>query len=129
MEYKRRMLPFRISHPTVSGLWYGFLWMMIGALILSLFLHISQMQEDNLSVFTYLIHAISIGFGGIVAGKRTGRKGWYQGGLVGFLYGVIVLLISFLALDSQLILNDFLLLIPASLIGMVGGVMGVNLQK
>ncbi|WP_433945911.1 TIGR04086 family membrane protein [Paenibacillus sp. SN-8-1] len=129
MEYKRRMLPFRISHPTVSGLWYSFLWMMIGALILSLFLHLSQMQEDNLSVYTYLTHALSIGFGGIAAGKRSGRKGWYQGGLVGVLYGIIVLLISFLALDSQLILNDFLLLLPASLIGMVGGVMGVNLQK
>lgn len=129
MEYKRGLLPFRISHPTVSGLWYGFLWMLIGALILSLFLHVGQMQEDNLNVYTYLIHALSIGFGGMVAGKRTGRKGWYQGGLVGILYGVIVLLVSFLALDSKLILNDFLLLIPASLIGMVGGVMGVNLQK
>ncbi|RUT28736.1 TIGR04086 family membrane protein [Paenibacillus zeisoli] len=129
MEYKRRMLPFRISHPTVSGLWYGFLWMMIGALILSLFLHISQMPEENLAVYTYLIHALSIGFGGIAAGKRSSRKGWYQGGLVGFLYCVIVLLISFLALDSQFTLNDFVMLIPASLIGMVGGVMGVNLHK
>ncbi|USB34281.1 TIGR04086 family membrane protein [Paenibacillus sp. YPG26] len=129
MEYKRRLLPFRISHPTVSGLWYSFLWMMIGALILSLFLHLGQMQEDNLSVYTYLIHAASIGFGGIAAGKRSGRRGWYQGGLVGCLYGVIVLLISFLALDSQLILNDFILLIPAFLIGMAGGVMGVNLRR
>lgn len=129
MEYKRGLLPFRISHPIVSGLWYGFLWMMIGALILSIFLRASSLQEDNLSVYTYLIHGISLGLGGIVAGKRTGRKGWYQGGLVGIIYGIIVLLISFLALDSHVLLQDLVLLIPAFIIGAAGGVMGVNLQK
>ncbi|MBP1999001.1 putative membrane protein (TIGR04086 family) [Paenibacillus shirakamiensis] len=129
MESNRKILPFRISHPIVSGIWYAFLWMMIGALILSICLRISELREDNLTVYTYLIHAVSIACGGIVAGKRTGRRGWYQGALIGFIYGLIVLLISFLALDSSLTLGDLGYLIPAMLIGAVGGVMGVNLNR
>ncbi|GIP20807.1 TIGR04086 family membrane protein [Paenibacillus sp. J22TS3] len=129
MEQKRGLLPFHITHPLVSGLWYGFLWMMIGALILSLFLQASGLSEENLSVYTYLVHSVSLFIGGLVAGKRSGRKGWYQGGLVGVLYGIIVLLISFLALDSHLLIQDMALVIPAFMFGAIGGALGVNLHK
>ncbi|MDQ0090011.1 putative membrane protein (TIGR04086 family) [Paenibacillus anaericanus] len=127
MHFTRR-LTVRLTHPTLSGLWYAFLWMMIGALVLSLLLHFSLLEESQLPWCTYVVHSISIVMGGIVSGKRARQKGWYQGALTGLLYGILLLLISFLALDTSLTLSDLALLIPTFVLGALGGVIGVNVS-
>ncbi|CAM4358808.1 MAG: TIGR04086 family membrane protein [Paenibacillus macerans] len=129
MHFIRNLFGFRISQPTVSGLWYAFLWMMIGALILSLLLQGEMLDEPELALYTYLVHGIAVLFGGIVSGKRAKQRGWYQGGLTGLLYVVLLLLISFLALDTSLTLRDCILLAPGLVIGAFGGMIGVNLNR
>lgn len=129
MHFIRNLFGFRISQPTVSGLWYAFLWMMIGALILSLLLQGEMLDEPELALYTYLVHGIAVLFGGIVSGKRAKQRGWYQGGLTGLLYVVLLLLISFLALDTSLMLRDCILLAPGLVIGAFGGMIGVNLNR
>lgn len=129
MHFIRNLFGFRISQPTVSGLWYAFLWMMIGALVLSLLLQGEMLEEPELALYTYLVHGIAIMFGGIVSGKRAKQKGWSQGGLTGLLYVVLLLLISFLALDTSLTLRDCILLAPGLVIGAFGGMIGVNLNR
>ncbi|WP_334075662.1 MULTISPECIES: TIGR04086 family membrane protein [Paenibacillus] len=129
MHLIRRMFSFRFSHPTVSGLWYAFLWMMIGALILSLLLQSGILEEEELTWYTYLVHGISLLAGGLVSGKKAGHKGLYQGSITGGLYGLLLLLVSFLALDHALGVQEFALLIPSLLLGAVGGVFGVNFTK
>ena len=129
MHLIRRMFSFRLSHPTLSGLWHAFLWMMIGALILSLLLQSGILEEEDLTLYTYLVHGISLVVGGGVSGKRAGQKGLYQGSLTGVLYGLLLLLVSFLALDNPLGVQEFALLIPSLFLGAVGGVFGVNFAK
>ncbi|GIP57364.1 TIGR04086 family membrane protein [Paenibacillus woosongensis] len=129
MDFFRRLGSIRLSHPTLSGIWYAFLWMMIGALILSLLLQSGSLEEHNLTWPIYIVHAAALLFGGLTSGKRAGQKGWYQGALTGILYGLLVLCISFLALDNSPGLDDFTLLLPALLIGALGGMFGVNLHK
>lgn len=129
MHFIRNLFGFRISQPTLSGLWYAFLWMMIGALILSLLLQGEMLEEPELALYTYLVHGIAVLFGGIVSGKRAKQRGWYQGGLTGLLYVVLLLLISFLALDTSLTLRDCILLAPGLVIGAFGGMIGVNLNR
>ncbi|ANS75475.1 hypothetical protein AWM70_13375 [Paenibacillus yonginensis] len=129
MEHIRRFIPFRIAGPTLSGLWYAYLWMMIGALFLSLLLKWSRFEEDSLSTFTYVVHAISVLAGSFVSGKRSERKGWYQGAITGILYAVLLFVISFLALDSSFKGGDLLYFIPAFLIGATGGIFGKNARK
>ncbi|GJM75107.1 hypothetical protein HMSSN036_73230 [Paenibacillus macerans] len=58
MHFIRNLFGFRISQPTVSGLWYAFLWMMIGALILSLLLQGEMLDEPELALYTYLVHGM-----------------------------------------------------------------------
>lgn len=128
MHLIRRLVSFRLEHPILSGLWYAFLWMMIGALILSLLLQWEFIEESSLPKFTYIIHAISLFIGGIVSGKRSTRKGWYQGATTGFMYGILLLMISFLALDSSITVADLTLLLPTIIIGAIGGMIGVNLS-
>ena len=100
MQMIRRLVSFRVSNPILSGLCQAFVWMFIGAFILSLFLWMSGMREQDLSLYTYVVHGLSLLVGGFVAGKSSGEKGWYYGGITGIVYGLLVLLIGFLALDA-----------------------------
>ncbi|MNJ33697.1 hypothetical protein D3C77_283850 [compost metagenome] len=129
MDFIRRLLSFRLSHPTLSGLWYAFLWMMIGALVLSLLLQTGALEEHNLTWHTYIVHTVALLCGGLTSGKRAGHKGWYQGSLTGLFYAILILCISFLALDNPLGFYDLTLLLPALLVGALGGMFGVNLRK
>lgn len=129
MHLIRRFFGIRLSQPTVAGLWYGFLWMMIGALILSLLLQGDMLEEAEMTVYTYLVHAVAVVFGGIVSGKRAKQKGWYQGALTGALYVLLLLLISFLAMDTLLGLQEWGLILPGFVIGAIGGMIGVNLGR
>ncbi|WP_018753206.1 TIGR04086 family membrane protein [Paenibacillus sanguinis] len=129
MHLLRRFFGFRLTQPTIAGLWYGFLWMMIGALILSLLLQGELVEEVQLGLFAYIVHGIAVFFGGMVSGKRAQQKGWYRGTLTGFLYVLLLLIISFLALDHSLALKDWLLIMPGIIIGAAGGILGVNLSR
>ncbi|GIO34894.1 MULTISPECIES: TIGR04086 family membrane protein [Paenibacillus] len=129
MHMIRRVFSFRIANPILSGLYYSFFWMMLGALILSLLLWSSGMNEQSLSRYVYVVHAAASLFGGLVAGKRSGKKGWYHGGLTGILYGALVIMIGFLALDSHLRTGDLLLLAAVFASSAIGGMLGVNLKK
>jgi len=129
MHMIRRVLSFRIANPILSGLYYSFFWMMLGALVLSLLLWSSGMNEQSLSRYIYVVHAVASLFGGIVAGKRAGKRGWYQGGLTGILYGALIIMIGFLALDSHLRTGDLLLLATVLASAAIGGMFGVNLKN
>ncbi|GGF90733.1 TIGR04086 family membrane protein [Paenibacillus aceti] len=129
MNFIRRIASIRISHPTLSGLWYAFLWMMIGALALSLLLQFDMLEEQELNLYTYIVHSIAILFGGLVSGKRAQMKGLYQGSITGLIYGILVFVISFLALDSSIQWATLAWLLPALAIGAIGGVFGVNLNR
>ncbi len=125
----RRMFSWRIANPVLSGLCRSFLWMLMGAFVLSLLLWGSGLKEQDLSMYTYIVHGVAAAFGGLTAGRRATSKGWYQGSLTGAFYGIIVLLIGFLALDSSPSSIDLLWILAATAIGALGGMFGVNLQK
>ncbi|MFX3646996.1 MAG: TIGR04086 family membrane protein [Paenibacillus sp.] len=129
MQLIRRLVSFRVSNPILSGLCQAFVWMFIGALILSFFLWMSGMREQDLSMYTYVVHGLSLLVGGFVAGKRSGEKGWYYGGITGIVYGLLVLLIGFLALDASFNWKDGLQLLSAFFISALGGMFGVNTHR
>jgi len=129
MYLMQRLFSWKITNPVLSGICRSFLWMLIGAFILSLLLWGSGLQEKDLSMYTYIVHGIAVLFGGLTAGQRAGRKGWYQGSMTGGFYALIIFLVGFLALDSTLSGIDLLWVIAAASIGAIGGMFGVNLQK
>ncbi|KGE18261.1 TIGR04086 family membrane protein [Paenibacillus wynnii] len=129
MYLMRRLFSWRITNPVLSGICRSFLWMLLGAFVLSLLLWGSGLQERDLSMYTYIVHGMAVLLGGLTAGQRAGRKGWYQGGMTGGFYGIIILMVGFLALDSALTGSDLLWILAAAAIGAIGGMFGVNLQK
>lgn len=129
MQFVRRLFSVRISSPLLSGLNAAFIWMFIGAFVLSIFLWLTGMREQDLSFYTYVVHAVSLLIGGFISGKRSNERGWYHGGIMGAVYGLLILVIGFLALDSSLQLIDVLQWGAAFLLGAIGGIFGVNVGK
>lgn len=118
-----------VGAPMLAGLLYAIMWLAIGSIALSLLLHFSAMKETSLSSYTLLVHGFAAWCGGFVAAKRSGRKGWYFGAIIGFIYGLIILVAGFLALDNALSLKALLLFAITILAGAIGGMLGVNAKR
>jgi putative membrane protein (TIGR04086 family) len=113
----------------LSGLLYALIMMVLGTLIVSLLLLWSNVQESSLPTYGKIIHGIAIFVGGWVAGKRSGARGWYFGGVLGLLYALIVWIVGFLAYDNSLNLTSLALLSGSFGTGALGGMLGVNSKK
>ncbi|WP_148505268.1 TIGR04086 family membrane protein [Paenibacillus beijingensis] len=129
MNANKNVNHVRAGSPLLSGLLYASVWLAAGAVLLSLLLHYGGLKEDGLPAGALGIHGISTLAGGFVSGKRSGFKGWYYGGALGLIYGLLVLIISFLAADAALSSRTALLLLIAALAGSFGGMIGVNWKK
>jgi putative membrane protein (TIGR04086 family) len=115
--------------PLFSGLVYAMIFMLLGTMMTSLLMLATDMQESSVQSYTMSIHGVAMFVGGIIAGKRSGSKGWYHGGMLGLVYSFIVWLIGFLAYDAGLSSDTLFLLGVSFLAGAFGGMIGVNLKR
>ncbi|WP_028611799.1 TIGR04086 family membrane protein [Paenibacillus harenae] len=126
---KQAPKPPLIASPLLAGVLFSIVWLAAGALLLSLLLHFTEIKESSLSGSAFLVHAAAALAGGFTAGRRSEKKGWYHGSILGLLYGIIIIIVSFLAQNASLSWHSFLLLGTALLAGALGGMIGVNLRK
>lgn len=105
------------------------IWLGAGALLLSLILKFSSMQEAALPMYAMTVHGCASFAGGLASGKRSGRKGWYFGGGLGILYALIIILIGFLSVNAGFSSHTWNLLAVVIPAGAIGGMIGVNLKK
>ena len=119
----------KAKSPLFSGLVYAFVFMGICTIVLSLMLWLSSFQEQSLSAAAFVIHGVAVFTGGFTAGRNSLRKGWLNGGMVGLMYTLIIILVGFLGFDSSLNLQSLLLLGICLAAGAVGGMLGVNVRK
>ncbi|MBW7476246.1 TIGR04086 family membrane protein [Paenibacillus oenotherae] len=119
----------QMTSPILSGILYAAIWLSIGALILSALLRWGSMHENALPAYSLIVHGLAALAGGFIAGKRSGQRGWYYGCLLGFAYGIIVLLISFLANNSGMSGRTLIMLGETLLAGGIGGMFGVNAKR
>lgn len=129
MSSFQRVGQWKLSHPILAGLCSAFVWLGLGALALSVLLVASSSSEEGASTYVYLIHGFALIVGGWSAGKRSGKKGWYYGGMTGLFYMILVLMIGFLAMDAGLDWNKALYMLLSFAAGGLGGVVGVNMKK
>ncbi|MCS1350680.1 TIGR04086 family membrane protein [Mechercharimyces sp. CAU 1602] len=116
----------KFSSPYLYGI--GIVWacVLIGSMIASLLLAFTNMTETALPYFTYGINGVSLLAGGWIAGRKSDQKGWLAGGGIGLSYGLLILLIGFLAFDADMILHPLLFLCAVTGISSIGGILGVN---
>ena len=118
-----------LAVPILGGMIWAFGMMAVGALFVSLMLALTDQKESSLPTATLVIHGLSAVIGGLVAGKKSGARGWYAGGATGILYAVMLFLIGFLGFDREFQLQSLLFVAAAFAVGAFGGILGVNMKK
>ncbi|WP_168121641.1 TIGR04086 family membrane protein [Paenibacillus sp. HB172176] len=126
---KQAPKPPSIASPLLAGVIFSLLWLAAGALLLSFMLSFTNMMESELGTYTLLVHGASSLAGGFTCGKRSIRRGWYNGGLLGLMYGIIIVIVSFLATNASFSLHSLIMLGTVLLAGAFGGMVGVNLRR
>lgn len=129
MNTLRKMSQMKVGSPMLAGLLYAFIFMLLCTFVLSLLLWLSNFKEQSLTSAAYIIHGIALLIGGFTAAKRSGSKGWYYGGMVGLLYGIIVILVGFLGFDTSFSVQTLFLLGLCLISAALGGMLGVNARK
>lgn len=97
--------------------------------ILSLILLYTPLKESNIPLFNTIIMIISITIGSIYVSISIGENGWINGGILGILYFLILVLLNYLFFKPFLI-DMYLVgkLILSLVIGIIGGIIGINLK-
>ena len=113
-----------------KGVMFGYIIMLIEILIYSILLAYTDIPESSIPSCVFIFSLLSVFIASSIVSIKIKENGMKNGGLVGFLYIVLVYLIGSLtsgsfALTSQTITT----IIFNILLGMIGGIVGVNLTN
>ncbi|MFC4809034.1 TIGR04086 family membrane protein [Paenibacillus sp. GCM10023250] len=129
MNAMKNVPKVHMSSPLLSGILYAAMWLAAGALLLSMMLRWGSMQESDLPTYSLFVHGCSALAGGFVSGRRSRQRGWYYGGALGLVYGLLILLIGFLASNTGFGGKTLTMMLETLLCGSFGGMIGVNTKR
>lgn len=99
-------------------------------LIFALLLCYTTLSEDTMKPVILIITGISILVGSMISTRKIRKNGLINGGTVGLIYIIILYLTSSLFLAGfSLTVNSFIMIIVSIIMGMIGGIVGVNLNR
>lgn len=112
----------------LKGVLKAYLFTIFLFLILALVMYFTKISENIIPKAVVVISALSILLSGINTTKDVESMGWLHGGLVGFLYMGILIILSFLTVPSfAFSFNIAVDIFLGILIGTLAGVIGVSL--
>jgi len=119
----------KAGSPVLRGLMVSLVCMAAATIVASLLIKFTGMKEGSVTTSVYIIHSVSLFIGGLATGLRSGRKGWYYGGMMGILYSTVVILVGFLSYDAAFTTYTLILLGLSFAAGALGGMIGVNMRR
>lgn len=112
----------------IKGSIFSILITLILLFIYAILLTSTNIPESTMSVVVITITGISILIGSSISSFKIKKRGIVNGGLVGLIYIITIYLISSIALMGfSMNITSIIMLIVAIVIGMIGGIIGVNL--
>lgn len=101
----------------------------IALIILSCLLAYTSVPESCESIVIIIVNSIAIFIGSFVITRKRKNKGIIIGGGYGLIYIIIMYLISsFISMNFSLNMNSIIMIISSAIMGMVGGIVGVNVK-
>ena len=96
-------------------------------IIFAIILTVTDLSENTIPPVIIIITGISILIGSIIGNRKIIKNGIVHGGIVGFIYFLIIYLISS-TLNGNFMLNiqSIIMIASALVCGMIGGIIGVN---
>ena len=112
----------------IKGSVFSILITLILLFIYAILLTSTNIPESTMSVVVITITGISILIGSSISSFKIKKRGIVNGGLVGLIYIITIYLISSIALMGfSMNITSTIMLTVAIVIGMIGGIIGVNL--
>jgi len=98
--------------------------------IFSFFLNYMDFPQKILPSAVIITTLISIIVAGWTSTSKIRSKGWLNGGIIGFMYVVILFLVSGLAYrDYSIDTHVITILVIGVITGSIGGILGINLRR
>ena len=118
----------KIGNAVLYGTISIFIFAIISSSIFAFILRFTALQETSIQYVITAMSFIALFIGGFIAGGKGQQKGWFLGGLTGFIYALLIFLYQFLGLDSLFNVEQIIYYVCYILISMMGGILGVNLS-
>lgn len=123
-ELKKKILSI------IKGCVFAIILSIILLTIFALLLTYTTLSESTITPVVLIITGISILAGSTISSRKIKKNGLIYGGIVGFIYFFILYLASSLCLTGfSLSANSFIMLAVGVIAGIIGGIIGVNLNS
>ena len=112
----------------LKGLGFSYLFTFVSFIIFSIILHFTNVSDGIIPGIILLISILSILTGSAICTKNASSQGWLWGSSVGLSYSLIIYIISSLTLTGFYVpLSSFYLILGYTVIGAIGGIIGINI--
>lgn len=113
----------------VKGIVISIILTLVFLFVFSILLAYSDIQESVIPVVLIMITGISILIGSSISTLKIKKNGILNGGIIGFVYILLLYLVSS-GVSNNFSLNIYaiIMIIASILAGMVGGIVGVNMN-
>lgn len=113
-----------------KGVVLGYIFMLLEIFIYSILLVYTAIPESSMSVCIFVFSLLSVFLASSMVSIKIKENGMKNGGIVGFLYIILVYIIGGLISGNfSLTSNVITTIIFNILLGMIGGIVGVNLTN
>lgn len=117
----------------IQGIFKGIIVSIVLTLILLLIfatlLTYTGIQENTIKPVIIIISGISVLMGSSISTLKIKKNGMLNGGLVGLIYSLIIYLLSSTAgAGFELNFYSIIMIIICSVLGIIGGIIGINLK-
>ncbi|WDV47540.1 TIGR04086 family membrane protein [Clostridiaceae bacterium M8S5] len=125
----RKSSPDRYITMLTKSLVLSFLITLVFFVIYALILTYSSLSESTIPAVNTAIMITSVSAGSISMTKKVHNRGWLNGGLVGILYMIVIVIFSSLynrtfCMDSYVFIKSLIGLFS----GVISGIIGINLK-
>ncbi|NMB07804.1 MAG: TIGR04086 family membrane protein [Tissierellia bacterium] len=107
----------------------SYIFTLVLILIITFLLTYTSLKESTIPLLNTIIIIISITIGSIYISIKIGEKGWLNGGMLGILYFLILLLLNYLFVKPFTFdIFSFSKFFISLITGIIGGILGINLK-
>lgn len=112
-----------------KGLIISFIITLTSIFVLSIILTYSNLSENLISPIIIGITAVSILIGTSISTMKLSRNGILKGGIIGFIYIILIYIISSItSVGFKVNIQSVIMIIASIIAGMIGGIVGVNMK-
>lgn len=110
-----------------KALLYTIIFFIISSLVLTIFNYFNIINYQILNIGKIIIPILSIGFSGLLMGKKASKNGWLEGLKISLIIIIILIIITLIMQEfSPKKITYFLILIIS---GIFGSILGINTKN